>query len=63
MTYYEAVKSKETSLLVTDICGYRCEVIEVDGSILLYVDGYFGGELYEEETAEDYISQIREILE
>lgn len=62
MAYYEAVKSKETSLLVTDVCGYRCEVVEVEGAILLYVDGYFEGELYEEENTEDYISQIEEIL-
>lgn len=54
---------KEKSLLDTKVCGFRCEVVEAGGAILLYVDGHFEGELYEEETVEGYISQIREILE
>lgn len=52
----------ETVILVTEVDGYRCEVVKVEGVILLYIDGYFEGELYEEENTEDYISQIREIL-
>ena len=63
MSYHETVRLSEKPILVTEVCGYRCEVVEVDGAILLYADGYFEGELYEEENAEDYISQIREILE
>lgn len=63
MSYYETVKLSEKPILVTEVCGYSCEVVAVEGTILLYADGYFEGELYEEETVEDYISQIREILE
>lgn len=62
MAYHETVKSLEIPVLVTEINGYRCEVVEVDGVILLYVNGYFEGELYEEEDAEGYISQIEEVL-
>ena len=62
MPDYETVKSKEEILLVTEIRGYRCEVVKVEDEILLYVDGYFEGELYEEETAEGYISQIKGVL-
>jgi hypothetical protein len=63
MEYYEAVKSKETSILVVDVGGCLCEVVEIDGALLLYVDGHFEGELWEDENAEDYISQIEDILE
>lgn len=63
MAYFDTVRAKENSILVTEVGGCRCEVVEVEGAILLYVDGYFEGEIYEEENDEDYISQIREILE
>lgn len=62
MAHNETVKSKEAILLSTEIRGYRCEVVKVEDEILLYVDGYFEGELYEEENAEGYISQIEEVL-
>lgn len=53
----------ENLICKVDVCGCLCEVVEAGGDILLYVDGYLEGEIYEEETIEDYISQIREILE
>ena len=62
MTYNEKVKAQETKILTAEVDGYKCEVVEIDGAILLYADGYFMGELYEEETAADYIEQIKEIL-
>jgi hypothetical protein len=58
MAYYE-----ENVILIADICGTHCEVVEIDGEILLYVDGHFHGNLFEEETADDYISQVEEILD
>ena len=63
MAYYDEVKRKENPILVVEVCGYLCEVVEVDGAILLYVDGHFEGELFEEESDGDYISQIAEILD
>lgn len=63
MADFETVKAEETLILVTEIGGCKCEVVEIGGIILLYVDGYFEGKLYEEESAEDYISQIEEILD
>ena len=57
------VKAAETEILKVQVCGYNCEVVKVDGAVLLYADGHFEGEIYEEETAEDYIAQIKEILE
>lgn len=53
----------ENPILVVEICGDLCEVVEADGDILLYVNGYFEGELFEEDSDEEYISQITEILE
>ncbi len=63
MTYYEEVRAAETEILTANICGYKCEIVEIDGAILLYADGYFEGELYEEETPEEYIEQVKTILE
>ena len=53
----------EKLICKADVCGFTCEVVEAGGKILLYANGYFEGELYEEETIEDYISQIRDILD
>lgn len=63
MTHNEKVRSQETQILKTEVDGYACEVVKIDGVILLYADGYCMGEMYEEESAEAYIEQIREILE
>lgn len=63
MAYYEEVRAAETEILKADLFGYLCEVVEVDGHIVLYADGYHMGELWAEENAEDYISQIKEILQ
>lgn len=63
MTYYEEVRASEKKILTADICGCLCEVVEIDGCILLYADGYFQGEIYEEETVDEYIAQIQSILE
>ena len=63
MTYNEEVRAKETPSLIADICGSHCEVVDIDGESLLYVDGRCLGKLFEEETPEDYISQIEEIME
>ena len=53
----------ENPILVVDVCGDLCEVVEVDGDILFYVNGYCQGKLFEGESEEEYISQITEILE
>ena len=63
MTDYEKVRAEERPLLVVDVCGCECEIVETDDAILFYADGHFVGELFEEESAEDYISQIEEILD
>ena len=63
MTYNEEVRAKENVIFTLDACGTLCEVVEVDGVLLLYADGYCMGELFEEETTEGYASQIKEILE
>lgn len=62
MTYNERIRAQEAQILKTEIDGYSCEVVKIEGEILLYVDGYFSGELYEEETADEYIEQIKAIL-
>jgi hypothetical protein len=63
MSYNECVRASERNILIADIGGYHCEVVEIDGACLLYVDGYFEGELYEEESESEYIAQVREILD
>ena len=63
MTDYEKTRASESTILTADICGSNCEVVEIDGEILLYVDGHFYGNLFEEETIADYVSQVKEILE
>ena len=55
-------RAQEAKILIEKIDGYDCEVVRIDGEILLYVDGYFMGELYEEEAPEEYIEQIKSIL-
>jgi hypothetical protein len=62
MTDYEKTRAAENVILTADICGSHCEVVEIDGEILLYIDGHFSGNLFEEESEDDYISQINEIL-
>ena len=61
MTYN--IKTEETAILTETIDGYFCEVVEVRGQILLYIDGHFEGQLCEEENPEEYRAQILEILD
>lgn len=61
MTY--SIKTEENPIIAENINGYFCEVVEVRGQILLYIDGYFEGQLYEEESPEEYREQIINILD
>jgi hypothetical protein len=63
MNSFEEVRANEKEILRADICGFECEIVEVDGVVLLYADGYFMGEIYAEETAEEYVEQVKAILE
>lgn len=62
MCYNDLVRANEREVFTATIGGYHCEVVEIDGVYLLYADGYFEGEIYEEESESDYISQISDIL-
>lgn len=63
MSYYEEVRAAENLIFRDEICGCDCEVVEVDGEILLYAGGYFMGQLWETDSESEYIQQIKEILE
>lgn len=52
----------EKIIVTGRICGCFVEIVDSLGQILLYADGYFVGELWEEENPQDYISQAEEIL-
>lgn len=57
------IKAEETAIFAETINSYFCEVVKSRGSFLLYIDGYFIGEIYEEGSPEEYRAQILEILD
>jgi hypothetical protein len=52
----------EETILTRKICGCTCEVVNSCGQILLYANGYFVGELWEEDNVEGYVAQAEAIL-
>ena len=40
----------ESAILTADICGKNCDLVEIDGEIILYIDGHLSGNLFKEDN-------------
>jgi hypothetical protein len=58
MEWFEMEDLHEIVLFDKIVDGYRVEIVESDGRILAYVDGFFEGEMWESDSFEEYVEQL-----